>query len=84
MYNFFNVLRTEGSLYFYPSKIDYEQKNILIHGIMYILHENNFNYYHFCELKIIFLNKADPEMLELELELFPFVKNLDVRTKEKL
>ena len=79
---FFDVLRQEGALYFYPSKIDDLEEGVIIHGLAYVLHGDDANYYHFCEFKFNFLNDTNPQSIALRITFYPFIKNNDMSPME--
>jgi hypothetical protein len=76
LFIFWECLRKDGSLYFYPSKIDDLDERLIIHGILYVIKDEIVNIYHFGELTISFRNSSQPIIAEFKLIFFPFIKNL--------
>jgi len=71
---FWEVLRKEGSVYFYPSRIDDLENVLLIHGLVYVIKDNKYDLYHFGELTIRF-PKGNTDM-EINLIFYPFVTRM--------
>jgi hypothetical protein len=76
--HFWNVLYNEGSVYFYPSRIDYLKNEINIQGLLYVIKDQNMNFYHFGEL-ITHLPQERSELdVKLELNFYPFLSRIGV------
>lgn len=73
---FLDELTVEGSLYFYPSRIEIHQKTIIINGLLYVIKDNILNIYHFAEIDIIFTNTSTPDYSEFKMTFYPYIKNL--------
>jgi hypothetical protein len=76
LFTFWEYLRKDGSLYFYPSKIDDLGEHLIIHGLLYVIKDKIVNIYHFGELTISFRKSSQPIISEFKLIFFPFIKNL--------
>jgi len=76
LFTFWECLRQDGSLYFYPSKIDDLHERLIIHGLLYVIKNEIVNIYHFGELSISFRKSSQPIISEFKLIFFPFIKNL--------
>jgi hypothetical protein len=76
LFTFWECLRQDGSLYFYPSKIDDLHERLIIHGLLYVIKDEIVNIYHFGELTISFRKSSQPIISEFKLIFFPFIKNL--------
>ena len=74
---FLECLRREGSMYYYPSKVDNLEENLMIYGLLYVINDEFRQYYHFGELTIIFNKENFLSQSELKLILYPFIKNIE-------
>jgi hypothetical protein len=77
LFLFLECLRRDGSLYFYPSKIDDLEHNLMIFGLLYVMNVEFPKLYHFGELTVIFNKGNIFSPSELKLILYPFIKNVD-------
>ena len=75
---FLDELAVEGSLYFYPSRIEIQEDRILIIGLLYVIKDDILNIYHFADTSIIFTNTITPEYSEFKIKFYPYIKNLHV------
>ena len=77
-YAFWESLCGQGSLYFFPAKIDDLEKQIIAYGLLYVMKDDISNAYHFCELKVAFLKQHKSEKVELQLDFYPFIMNKQI------
>ena len=77
-YAFWESLCGQGSLYFFPSKIDDLETNINVYGLLYVMKDDIVNAYHFGELKVTFSKKNLNEIDKLQLDFYPFIKNKQI------
>jgi len=77
-YAFWESLCGQGSLYFFPSKIDDLEKRIIVYGLLYVIKDNILNAYHFGELTVAFSKQHKRERVELQLDFYPFVMNKQI------
>jgi len=75
---FLDELLMEGSLYFYPSRIEIHKNNIMINGLLYIIKKDILNIYHFADTTVLFTNASTPEYSEFKIKFYPYIKNLHV------
>jgi hypothetical protein len=77
-YAFWESLSGQGSLYFFPSKIDDLETRTSVYGLLYVMKDDIVNAYHFGELKVTFSKLNMAEMYELRLVFYPFVMNKQI------
>ena len=70
------MLTKEGSVYFYPSKIDELEDTIMIYGLLYIMRDKKDMYYHFGEVSAIYGKANKPVLREFKLIFYPYIKNI--------
>ena len=75
---FLDELAVEGSLYFYPSRIEIHENNIMINGLLYVIKNDILNIYHFADTTVLFTNASTPEYSEFKIKFYPYIKNLHV------
>lgn len=76
--NFWQVLRNEGSIYFYPTKIDDFENEIVIGGFIYIIKDKRMDSYHFGELTIHVSDNMNDISLVMKLNFYPFINRTNV------
>lgn len=72
----FCALQKEGSIYFFPSHVDMLDNEIIVKGLIYIIKDENLNYYHFGELETRFSGKA--KGLKFRLTFYPYLSRIGV------
>jgi hypothetical protein len=77
-YAFWESLCGQGSLYFFPSKIDDLEKQIIVYGLLYVMKDDILNAYHFGELTVAFSKQQKRERVELQLDFYPFIMNKQI------
>ena len=80
---FLRELAKEGALYFYPSAIETAQDKIIVHGLIYILKDQQMNFYHFGEIVAKFNKLNNLNNIEIELNLYPFLSRVGVKNFDK-
>jgi hypothetical protein len=75
---FWQIVRQEGSVYFYPSHIAFLTDELVIEGLIYVIRDNNLNLYHFAELKAHFFEYKETTSMELDLNFYPYVNRMSV------
>jgi hypothetical protein len=75
---FWESLCGQGSLYFYPSKIDDLDNRIVIQGLLYVMKDDVLNAYHFGEITIAFSKQNSNDMYDLQLDFYPFIINKQI------
>ena len=75
---FWESLCAQGSLYYFPSKIDDFESTIHIYGLLYVMKDDILHAYHFGELKVTILKQQLAEKYTLELDFYPFVVNKQI------
>lgn len=76
--NFWAIVRNEGSMYFYPSRIDYLTDELVVEGLLYVIRDNNLDLYHFAELKAFFPEQENDVAMVLELNFYPFINRMSL------
>jgi hypothetical protein len=76
--NFWQVLRMEGSLYFYPTKIDDLGNEMIIGGLIYIHRNKRMDFYHFGELTINIPMDKNGMELSMKLDFYPYINRANV------
>jgi len=71
-------LKQEGALYFYPSSIDILENEIVVHGLIYILKDEQMNFYHFGEVAARFSDFQNLSRINIELNFYPFLSRVGV------
>jgi hypothetical protein len=75
---FWESIFTQGSLYFFPSKIDDLESKVIIYGLIYVMKDDIITAYHFGELRITFLKQNLDNIYELVLDFYPLVVNKQI------
>ena len=73
--NLLEVLRQQGALYFYPSKIDDVEAHLMIYGLLYVIERGKASFYHFGELTVTFSKNNKLPENEFKLILYPYILN---------
>jgi hypothetical protein len=74
-YAFWESLCGQGSLYFFPSKVDDLEKRIIVHGLLYVMKDDILDAYHFGDLTVIYSEQDKGARYELQLDFYPFIIN---------
>jgi len=72
---FLECLCRQGSLYFFPSKIDDLEERIIIYGLLYVIKDDILELYHFGELTVNFSKTHLNRITNLKLIFYPFIRN---------
>lgn len=72
---FLECLCRQGSLYFFPSKIDDLEERIIIYGLLYVIKDDILGLYHFGELTVDFSKTYHNRITNIQLIFYPFIRN---------
>jgi hypothetical protein len=75
---FWESLCAQGSLYFFPSRIDDLETSIHVYGLLYVMKDDIVNAYHFGELEVSVSKEQLTEKYAIELDFYPFVVNKQI------
>jgi hypothetical protein len=72
---FWASLHRQGSLYFFPSKIDELEEYITIFGLLYVIKDEILDIHHFGEMTVSISKTYQETITEFKLIFYPFIKN---------
>ena len=77
-FQFLQILHGQGSLYFFPSRIDDLHEKLVVFGLLYVIKNKKSELYHFGELTLTFSKTSKSKDLEAKLVFYPFIKSIEI------